>query len=47
MKAIFEGKIYDYDDFGNINFGYAACAFGIPLWQVVKAVGGLSNLLSR
>ena len=39
MKAIFEGKIYDYDDFGNINFGYAARVFGIPLWQAVKAAG--------
>ena len=23
-QAIFEGNVYDFDDFGNINFGYAA-----------------------
>lgn len=39
QQAIFEGRIYDFDDFGNINFGYAARVFGIPLGEAVKAAG--------
>ncbi|MDR7130954.1 hypothetical protein J2X69_003313 [Algoriphagus sp. 4150] len=38
-QAIFEGKQYDFDDFGNINFGYAAKVFGISLGDAVKAAG--------
>lgn len=38
-KAIFEGKVYEFDDFGNINFGYAAKIFGIPLDEAVKSAG--------
>ena len=38
-QAIFEGNVYDFDDFGNINFGYAAHIFGISLIEAINAAG--------
>ncbi len=37
--AIFEGRTYNFDDFGNINFGYAARTLGIPLNDALKGAG--------
>lgn len=45
-KAIFEGEVYRYDDFGNINFGYAARVFGIPL-EVGLGGAGLNQIFSE
>jgi hypothetical protein len=28
--AIYNGQVYDFDDFGNITFGIAAAAYGFP-----------------
>ena len=37
--AIFEGRTYNFDDFGNINFGYAARTLGISLDDALKGAG--------
>jgi len=37
--AKFEGKVHRYDDFGNINFGYAAKIFGIVLGDALMGAG--------
>ena len=38
-QAIFENNVYDFDDFGNINYGYAAKLFGISIDDAIKAAG--------
>jgi RHS repeat-associated protein len=37
--SIFEGEEFDWTAYGNINYGYAAKMFGIPLKVALKAAG--------
>ncbi|MDP3445873.1 MAG: polymorphic toxin type 44 domain-containing protein, partial [Ignavibacteria bacterium] len=44
-KAIYNGKEYNFDDFGNITFGVAAVAYGFPI-DFSKAGAGFYQILS-
>ena len=37
--AVYEGEIWNFDDFGNYNYGVAARAFGLPLWLALAGAG--------
>jgi RHS repeat-associated protein len=37
--AIFEGQKYQFDDFGNMNYGFAARAFGLTLFEGLGGAG--------
>jgi hypothetical protein len=39
LKATYKGKVYNYDDFGNINYGVAAKAFGLGLFTAIAGAG--------
>lgn len=38
-QAIYNGKVYNYDDFGNINYGVAARALGLTYFEAIAGAG--------
>ncbi|HEY9045040.1 MAG TPA: polymorphic toxin type 44 domain-containing protein [Ohtaekwangia sp.] len=38
-QAIYDGKVYNYDDFGNINYGVAARALGLTYFEAIAGAG--------
>lgn len=37
--AFYDGELWNFDDFGNYNYGVAARAFGLPLWLAFAGAG--------